>query len=328
MRYSRPVRIILGLLCFAVIFWYESRWYNNSVMGSDAEKALESSTPALSEEYEAFAAYLQQLVDSGEAEAGANDPEAIAAYYTQFLQRQQQTGAAAAAPEMSTTPAPERPEVKKAAELGLPEPPEIDISEWQYVLVNGDHPLDPIDYEPSELAYLNMTGDDTEILTGYDPNRQMVDILIAQPLVDMVQGCKAAGLPVFLSSGYRSYATQQANFERVCYNNGITDGKNAEGNYITMPAGCSEHQTGLCIDITDYYHEIKNDELAQLPTVQWLAEHCADYGFVLRFPQDKRDVTHVMGESWHFRYVGEEAAKYMTENNLVLEEFVALYGVE
>ena len=135
MRYSRPVRIILGLLCFAVIFWYESRWYNNSVMGSDAEKALESSTPALSEEYEAFAAYLQQLVDSGEAEAGANDPEAIAAYYAQFLQQQQQTGEAAAAPEMSTTPAPERPEVKKAAELGLPEPPEIDISEWQYVLV-------------------------------------------------------------------------------------------------------------------------------------------------------------------------------------------------
>ena len=142
------------------------------------------------------------------------------------------------------------------------------------------------------------SGDDTEIMTGFDPNRQMVDILIAQPLIDMIQACKAAGLPVFLSSGYRSYATQQANFERVCYNNGITDGKNAEGNYITMPAGCSEHQTGLCIDITDYYHEIKNDELAQLPTVQWLAEHCADYGFVL------------------------------TENNLVLEEFVALYGVE
>ena len=299
MRYSRPVRIILGILCFAALFWYLHRWYNNSVMSYSV------GTVAASE--------------SAGPEAAAEAPEAAEA---------PAETEAAAEPEPTPEPEPERPEVAKAAELGLPEPPKIDINEWQYVLVNGDHPLDPIDYEPAQLAYLNMTGDDTEIMTGYDPNRQMVDIRIAQPLIDMVQGCKAAGLPVFLSSGYRSYAIQQDNFNRVCYNNGITDGKNAEGNYITMPAGCSEHQTGLGVDITDYYHEIKNDELAQLPTVQWLAEHCADYGFVLRFPYDKTDITHVMGEAWHFRYVGEEAAKYMTDNHLTLEEFVALYGVE
>jgi D-alanyl-D-alanine carboxypeptidase len=206
------------------------------------------------------------------------------------------------------------------------QPLRFDLSEWQYMLVNGDHSIDQ--YEPENLVYLNMTADETDFQTSFNPNRIAVDARIAQPLMDMALACKAAGLPVYLSSGYRSYADQAANFTRVCQNNGITDGKDSNGHYITMPAGCSEHQTGLCIDITDYYHEIKNDELAQLPTVQWLAEHCADYGFVLRFPQDKRDVTHVMGESWHFRYVGEEAAKYMTENNLVLEEFVALYGVE
>ena len=298
MTYSRPVRIILGLIIFALLFWYEYTWYHNSVMSYSLNTPAAAQSAAQEEDVSA---------DSGEAAAETE---------------------AAAEPEPTPTPEPERPEVTRAAELGLPAPPEIDINEWQYVLVNGDHPLDPIDYEPAELAYLNMTGDDTQIVTTFDPNRQMVDILIAQPLIDMVQACKAAGLPVFLSSGYRSYATQQANFQRVCANNGITDGKNAQGNYITMPAGCSEHQTGLGIDITDYYHEIKNDELAQLPTVQWLAEHCADYGFVLRFPSDKTDVTHVMGEAWHFRYVGNEAAKYMTENNLTLEEFVALYGVE
>ena len=297
MTYSRPVRIILGLIIFALLFWYEYTWYHNSVM------SYSLNTPAA-------------------AQSAAQEEEAAAESEEAAVTEE------AAEPEATPTPEPERPEVTRAAELGLPAPPEIDINEWQYVLVNGDHPLDPIDYEPAELAYLNMTGDDTQIVTTFDPNRQMVDILIAQPLIDMVQACKAAGLPVFLSSGYRSYATQQANFQRVCANNGITDGKNAQGNYITMPAGCSEHQTGLGIDITDYYHEIKNDELAQLPTVQWLAEHCADYGFVLRFPSDKTDVTHVMGEAWHFRYVGNEAAKYMTENNLTLEEFVALYGVE
>ena len=226
----------------------------------------------------------------------------------------------------SPTSAPTRPEELKAAALGLPSPPAIDIHEWQYVLVNGDHPIEPLYYQPETLAYLNMVGDDTDIRTEFDPNRQMVDILIAQPLIDMVQGCKAAGLPVYLSSGFRDYGSQQANFDRVCANNGISDGKNAEGNYITMPAGCSEHQTGLCIDITDVYHEIKNDAIAQVPTVQWLAEHCADYGFILRFPTEKRGITHVMGESWHFRYVGQEAARYMTDNNLCLEEFVALYS--
>ena len=64
------------------------------------------------------------------------------------------------------------------------------------------------------------------------------------------------------------------------------------------------------------------------PTVHWLAEHCAEYGFILRFPVEKKAITHVMSESWHFRYVGVEAATYMMENNLCLEEFLALYGVE
>ena len=217
------------------------------------------------------------------------------------------------------------PSALKAQEKGLPTPPEIDISEWQYILVNGENPLDPIDYAPAELAYINMTGDDTDIRTDYDGNRQVVDRRIAQALVDFAQGCKAAGLPVYLSSGYRSYAEQQANFTRVCANNGCTDGKDANGHYITMPAGCSEHQTGLCCDITDVYHEIKNAEIEKTDTFKWLKEHCTEYGFVHRFPEGKEEITSVMYEPFHFRYVGVEAAKYITENNICLEEFVELY---
>lgn len=217
------------------------------------------------------------------------------------------------------------PSALKAQEKGLPTPPEIDINEWQYILVNGENPLDPIDYAPAELAYINMTGADTDIRTDYDGNRQVVDRRIAQALVDFAQGCKAAGLPVYLSSGYRSYAEQQANFTRVCANNGCTDGKDANGHYITMPAGCSEHQTGLCCDITDVYHEIKNAEIEKTDTFKWLKEHCTEYGFVHRFPEGKEEITSVMYEPFHFRYVGVEAAKYMTENNICLEEFVELY---
>ena len=297
MRYSRPVRLIFGIIILIAFGWYMAQWMTHSVMSNDVGKTQERPATAAQA---VQAAPTETTIEAAPAPAEPTP-----------------------APPMS---APPRPEELKAAALGLPAPPAINIHDWQYVLVNGDHPIEPLYYQPETLAYLNMVGDDTDIRTAFDPNRQMVDISIAQALVDMVQGCKAAGLPVYLSSGFRDYGSQQANFDRVCANNGISDGKNAEGNYITMPAGCSEHQTGLCIDITDVYHEIKNDAIAQVPTVQWLAEHCADYGFILRFPTEKRGITHVMGESWHFRYVGQEAARYMTDNNLCLEEFVSLYS--
>ncbi len=201
----------------------------------------------------------------------------------------------------------------------------FDLTDWKYMLVNGDHSIGQ--YEPESLVYLNMTADETDLQTSYNPNRIAVDERIAQPLLDFALGCKAAGLPVYLSSGYRSYSEQAANFTRICQNNGISDGKDARGHYITMPAGCSEHQTGLCCDITDHYREIKNDEIFQTETFAWLRDHCADYGFILRFPTGKEDVTGVMNEGWHFRYVGEEAAHYIMDNGITLEEFWQQFSV-
>ena len=226
-----------------------------------------------------------------------------------------------------TTPAPEMPAVPETPAVTpepTPEPLRFDLTGWEFVLVNGDHSIGQ--YEPENLVYLDMTADETDFQTSYNPNRIAVDARIAQALLDMAQGCKAAGYPVFLSSGYRSYSEQAANFTRICQNNGITDGKDANGHYITMPAGCSEHQTGLCCDITDRYREIKNDEIFQTDTFRWLRDHCADYGFILRFPTGKEDITGVMNEGWHFRYVGLDAARYITDNDLTLEEFWQQFG--
>ena len=230
-----------------------------------------------------------------------------------------------------STPAPPEPAPAEVpAELPAPEavpteaPLRFDLSDWKYMLVNGDHSIDQ--YEPENLVYLNMTADETDLQTAYNPNRIAVDARIAEPLLQMALDCKAAGLPVFLSSGYRSYSEQAANFQRICQNNGITDGKDANGHYITMPAGCSEHQTGLCCDITDRYREIKNDEIFATDTFAWLRDHCADYGFILRFPTGKEDITGVMNEGWHFRYVGDEAARYIMDNGLTLEEFWQQFG--
>jgi LAS superfamily LD-carboxypeptidase LdcB len=228
----------------------------------------------------------------------------------------------APSPTPVPTPDPDSP-AGRAAALGLPTPPDIDIDSWEYTLVNGDNSIGQ--YVPEQLAYLDMTVADTEIQTAYNGYRLPVDIRVAQPLIDMALGCKAAGLPVYLSSGYRSYNEQVQNFQRVCQNNGVTDGKDANGHYITMPAGCSEHQLALCCDITDVYRAIKNKDIENTETFKWLKEHCAEYGFIHRFPEGKEDITGVMYEPFHFRYVGQEVARYITDNGLVLEEFVALY---
>ena len=220
--------------------------------------------------------------------------------------------------------APEQPAAPVETPEPTPEPLSFDLSSWEYMLVNGDHSIDQ--YAPENLVYLDQAVEALDIQTSYNPNRVAVDARIAEPLLAMAKACKDAGLPVWLSSGYRSYSEQAANFQRICQNNGITDGKDAKGHYITMPAGCSEHQSGLCCDITDKYREIKNDEIFKTDTYAWLRDHCAEYGFILRFPTGKEDITGVMNEGWHFRYVGLEAAKYMTENDLTLEEFWQRFG--
>ena len=310
MYYSRGARIVLAflvLVIFAAGLYLAFASYH--VMGTPEKAALiGSSNPTESQPVE------------GETAPPAEEGESQGT----ILPFQQ--GETAPAPEPTVDPeSPYGKALANAAARGLPTPPQVDIESWEFTLVNGDHSIGQ--YAPEQLAYLNQTLDETDIQTAYNGNRCPVDIRIAEALIAMGQGCRDAGLPVYLSSGYRSYNDQAANFQRVCQNNGITDGK-INGYYITMPAGCSEHQLALCCDITDKYYALKNDDIVASDTIQWLLAHCAEYGFVQRFPDGKQDVTGVMNESWHFRYVGIEAARYMTDNHLVLEEFVALYGVE
>lgn len=221
------------------------------------------------------------------------------------------------------TPLPNTPAARAAA-LGLPAPPNVDITSWEFMLVNGDNSIDQ--YEPEQFGYINPTIDAFDVQTNFNPDRTPVDFRIAQALLDFGTAAEEDGLNVYLASGYRSYESQVDNFNRVCANNGVSDGKNAAGYYITMPAGCSEHQSGLCCDITDRWYGTKTaDALRNTPLSVWMAEHCQEYGFILRFPEGKEDITKVMYEPWHFRYVGVDAAAYIMANNLTLEEFVGLY---
>ena len=194
---------------------------------------------------------------------------------------------------------------------------------WEYLLVNDTHLLAP-EYAPEEIGYIDSGLGDTEIQTNEAYNMRYcgVDLRIAHPLLDMLLGCRNAGLPVFLSSGYRSYAELELTFQRLMANGGRNEESVKE---VMAYPGANEHQTGLCCDITDYYRERKDLSFEETETFKWLQTHCAEYGFVLRYPKYKEDITGRAYEPWHFRYVGKDAAEYMRENNLCLEEFVELY---
>ena len=237
--------------------------------------------------------------------------------------------AAPAEPEATPVPtmdpnSPYAQALRNAAAQGLPEPPDVDVDSWELMLVNRNHPLDPIDYEPEQMAYLNQTAEEQDIQYSYNQYRCPVDARIAQPLLDFATACKQQGLPVYLSSGYRSY-----NEQSYLYNRKIDQGYSPDqaATIVALP-GTSEHQTGLVCDITDWYRDLKDSSLEQTQTYIWLRDHCTEYGFVVRYPADKSgsadSVTGIIYEPWHFRYVGVEAAVYMTENNLCL----ALYGIE
>lgn len=183
-----------------------------------------------------------------------------------------------------------------AEELG------IDVNDYRLILANID----------------NSIGDYTPELVEVEHGRKF-DYRAADSLKSFINDARAAGLNVFLSSTYRGRYVQNMLYEKKVEQYGEEEAKT-----IVLPPGTSEHQTGLAADITDVYYDFKTKEIENTDTFKWLNEHCQDYGFILRYPKDKEDITKVVYEPWHFRYVGDVAAKYIKEHNLCLEEFIEL----
>ncbi|WP_107995540.1 M15 family metallopeptidase [Trichococcus paludicola] len=196
--------------------------------------------------------------------------------------------------------------------------PDASSADWNLVLVNRDNPL------AGEIAMeLYVTE------SGYP-----IDSRIKDPYLALLEAGKAAGMDFTTISGYRSIEQQQANYD-VNYQNYIASGLSEEEarvkteEYIALP-NASEHTTGLAVDITST--ALANQEgnsglfpdLENYPEGLWLKENAPKYGFVLRFPKAKEDITGINFEPWHFRYVGVENAVYMTEQNLTLEEYIAI----
>ena len=136
-----------------------------------------------------------------------------------------------------------------------------------------------------------------------------------QSAFNKLQSAAAAdGYNLWITSGYRSYYDQQTLFNNYVWR----DGQAVAETYSARP-GHSEHQSGLAIDVN-----YAGQAFVGTPEAYWLANHCADYGFIIRYPEGKESVTGFKYEPWHIRYVGKELAKKLTNAGLTIEEYFGI----
>lgn len=169
--------------------------------------------------------------------------------------------------------------------------------------------VNPWNYIPEDYEVELVTLDD-----GHKVAAEMKDAL-----AKMMADCEAAGHKPFLKSAYRTHADQQANFNRILAKYGNDRTKAAQ--VVAVP-GTSEHQLGLAVDITDYNYRDLDYDQEKTETQKWLMEHCWEYGFILRYPSEKSELTGIIYEPWHYRYVGTELSLEMKDSGLCLEEYL------
>lgn len=207
-----------------------------------------------------------------------------------------QAAAPAATAKPAAAPTPE-PSPKPTPEPTVQPGPDIQVADGiTYVngilVANKTYSLPP-DYNP-----------------GVNPDAQAA-------FNEMAGAAANEGLNIYISSGFRSYDYQAGLYQRYVNR----DGQAAADTYSARP-GHSEHQTGLAFDLNTI-----SDSFANTPEGQWVAVHCHEYGFILRYPADKEEITGYKYEPWHLRYLGVEQATAVAESGLCLEEYLGIDSV-
>jgi zinc D-Ala-D-Ala carboxypeptidase len=175
------------------------------------------------------------------------------------------------------------------------------------LLVNEKHGLNG-NYVPEGLSIPNIP-----FSNGADDEEKHVAGIIITPLEELVNAAKKDKITLLGNSAYRSYKSQKNVYDdRV-----KSQGKKLADAYVAKP-GFSEHQTGLCIDITNKKGNFTKDTIE----ADWLADNCHKFGFIIRYPYGKKNLTGIEYEPWHIRYVGKEAAKYIHDNGIALEDYL------
>lgn len=184
--------------------------------------------------------------------------------------------------------------------------------DWCLALVNDEYPMD-VTYKP-ELVTLE--------------EEMMVDERIVEDAKAMLAAAREEGLSPYVCSAYRSVEEQSQIFDSTMYthlNTGMSmvEAYNETNMSVALP-GCSEHAMGLALDIVSLSYTNLDESQAKTEEAKWLAEHCWEYGFILRYPPEKSDITGIIYEPWHYRYVGKETAKEITEKGVTFEEYLGV----
>lgn len=197
----------------------------------------------------------------------------------------------------------EETEEKEEKEENLPD-------DWNLILVNQNH-LVPEDYQ----VELKPIGSGHQIdARAYDDYRAMI------------KAAKEDGVYIYVTSSYRDMDKQIELHEKkiesyVLEGYSYEKAKEMAAQVVAVP-GTSEHQLGLALDFVSSEYRKLDEKQEKTKGFQWLKEHCAEYGFILRYPNGKTDITGIIYEPWHFRYVGKAAAKEIMEAGITLEEYV------
>ncbi|MBP1948540.1 D-alanyl-D-alanine carboxypeptidase family protein [Virgibacillus litoralis] len=206
--------------------------------------------------------------------------------------------------------------IEPAAGLEKPDNDKSTISNPHEILtlVNKEHAL-PANFVPRNLVKPDVRFPFTESL----PKMQMREVA-AGALEEMFQAGDNAGIDLFAQSGYRSYDRQDAIFA----SNVAQHGEEAANTFSARP-GESEHQSGLTMDVTspDIGYKL-TVEFGETDEGQWVQQHAAEYGFIIRYPKGKEEITKYQYEPWHLRYVGQDAAEEIMQKGLTLEEYLGV----
>ena len=215
--------------------------------------------------------------------------------------------------EPQTEPAAEKPqavpETKPAENKPATVIPITDAEKWNLAIINTKYPL-PDSYAPT-------------LSNAISGSNIQLDSRVGERYAEMYAAAKLSGCVLTPYSGYHSYALQETTYNRKVnfyVNQGISaEEANQKASAQVLPAGCSEHNAGLAMDIVSASSDFINTK-----EYKWLCENAHNYGFILRYPEDKTAITGMNFEPWHWRYVGTQAAKEMKEKNQCLEEYLGL----
>lgn len=189
--------------------------------------------------------------------------------------------------------------------------PEVTKPDDIAVLVNKEYSL-PKDYVPTDLTKPNIL-----FPFEYEDEKKLLRKEAADAIAQLFKAAANEGLRLYGISGYRSYDRQKDIYD----SNVAARGEEETNRYSAMP-GHSEHQTGLAMDVSTpsiLFH--LDSGFAATPEGKWLAENAYRYGFIIRYPEDKTDITGYAYEPWHIRYVGISLAAKLHNENLTLEEY-------